>query len=307
VYERVVRDRAAQDAQPERRATRIEQHARTLLHAWRKAHDEGCAMHDACAARTQRERIGAAGKQRDRYVRAGVAGAYRHRLQEAGVRYLSVVDAVHVQARAARAAPRSRAPRAPSASCPARAARRSPSRRLSTTSTRKSWSLKLAGANAVGCSSASVCATSERGQLGLRRATLRQQQRCREPRATNPECFASTQAPAAILSPAWTLVHAFAPRSGAAQMAGARASERSMLRAAACHPAVLFTSLLGAAAVMAWRIRETSRPITAPKIVIPPLGMSTGFIMFAYPPARIPLSWALCAFCRRRAPCSVTR
>jgi membrane protein CcdC involved in cytochrome C biogenesis len=59
---------------------------------------------------------------------------------------------------------------------------------------------------------------------------------------------------------------------------------------------VIITSLVGAAAVIAWRMRETSRPVTARKIVIPPLGMSTGLAMFAYAPARIPLPWAFCAF-----------
>jgi membrane protein CcdC involved in cytochrome C biogenesis len=61
-------------------------------------------------------------------------------------------------------------------------------------------------------------------------------------------------------------------------------------------PVVLATSLAGAAAVMAWRIRETTRPVTVKKIVIPPLAMSTGLAMFLFPPARIPLSWALLAF-----------
>lgn len=60
--------------------------------------------------------------------------------------------------------------------------------------------------------------------------------------------------------------------------------------------AVLVTSLVGATAVLVWRMRETSRPVTAAKIVLPPLGMSTGLSMFVYPPARIPLSWAACAF-----------
>jgi len=59
---------------------------------------------------------------------------------------------------------------------------------------------------------------------------------------------------------------------------------------------LVFTSLLGAAAVIAWRVRETKRPVTARKIIIPPLGMSTGFCMFAYAPTRIPLLWGLSAF-----------
>ena len=59
---------------------------------------------------------------------------------------------------------------------------------------------------------------------------------------------------------------------------------------------LVIPSLVGAAAVMAWRLRETTRPVTAKKIIIPPLGMSTGFSMFALPATRIPPSWALCAF-----------
>jgi len=62
------------------------------------------------------------------------------------------------------------------------------------------------------------------------------------------------------------------------------------------QPAVLVTSVLGAAAILAWRLRETTRPVTARTILIPPLGMSTGFSMFAYPPARIPVLWGISAF-----------
>jgi membrane protein CcdC involved in cytochrome C biogenesis len=60
--------------------------------------------------------------------------------------------------------------------------------------------------------------------------------------------------------------------------------------------AVAFASLVGAGAVLAWRLRETKRPVTPRKIVIPPIGMSTGLLMFLYPPAQVPLSWAFTAF-----------
>jgi membrane protein CcdC involved in cytochrome C biogenesis len=60
--------------------------------------------------------------------------------------------------------------------------------------------------------------------------------------------------------------------------------------------ALLVSSLLGAAAIIAWRLRETTRPVTARSILIPPLGMSTGFSMFAYAPTRIPALWGLSAF-----------
>lgn len=54
-------------------------------------------------------------------------------------------------------------------------------------------------------------------------------------------------------------------------------------------------SLVGAGAVIAWRMREVRTPVTLPKLVMPPLGMSTGFAMFLYPPTHVPPSWALAA------------
>jgi membrane protein CcdC involved in cytochrome C biogenesis len=62
------------------------------------------------------------------------------------------------------------------------------------------------------------------------------------------------------------------------------------------RPLFIVVSVLGAAIVFTWRLRETTRPVTARKILIPPLGMSTGLFMFAYPPTRIPILWATCAF-----------
>jgi membrane protein CcdC involved in cytochrome C biogenesis len=62
------------------------------------------------------------------------------------------------------------------------------------------------------------------------------------------------------------------------------------------QPAVVVTSALGAAAILAWRMRETTRPVTAKSILIPPIGMASGFSMFLYPPTRIPASWAGLAF-----------
>ena len=49
-------------------------------------------------------------------------------------------------------------------------------------------------------------------------------------------------------------------------------------------------------AVLAWRLRETRTAVTERKIVIPPLGMATGFCMFFMPAFRFPFSWALAAF-----------
>lgn len=62
------------------------------------------------------------------------------------------------------------------------------------------------------------------------------------------------------------------------------------------HAVALLGSLAGAAAVMTWRVRETTRPVTTAKILLPPLAMSTGFLMFLAPPARVPWTWALGAF-----------
>lgn len=63
------------------------------------------------------------------------------------------------------------------------------------------------------------------------------------------------------------------------------------------RPAVMVAaSLAGAGAMIAWRLRETSRPVTMRRIVAPPLGMSTGLSMFALPAARIPWTWGLAAF-----------
>jgi membrane protein CcdC involved in cytochrome C biogenesis len=63
------------------------------------------------------------------------------------------------------------------------------------------------------------------------------------------------------------------------------------------HPLLaVAASLAGAAGMIAWRLRETSRPITVRRIVAPPLGMSTGLAMFVAPAARVPWAWAAAAF-----------
>lgn len=62
------------------------------------------------------------------------------------------------------------------------------------------------------------------------------------------------------------------------------------------HALTLATSIAGGVAVLGWRVRETRRPVSARSIVIPPLGMSTGFCMFLAPVMRVPWSWAASAF-----------
>jgi membrane protein CcdC involved in cytochrome C biogenesis len=54
--------------------------------------------------------------------------------------------------------------------------------------------------------------------------------------------------------------------------------------------------LVGLGAVLVWRVREGRTAVSAKKIVIPPLGMATGFSMFIVPAARFPWSWGIAAF-----------
>jgi membrane protein CcdC involved in cytochrome C biogenesis len=60
--------------------------------------------------------------------------------------------------------------------------------------------------------------------------------------------------------------------------------------------ASIFVSLAGLIAVTAWRLREVRTAISLRKIVLPPLGMATGFSMFFVPAFRIPWAWAAGAF-----------
>jgi len=55
-------------------------------------------------------------------------------------------------------------------------------------------------------------------------------------------------------------------------------------------------AVAGAFVVLAWRVQEQRRPVTERSILIPPLGMATGFSMFVVPIFRIPWSWAIGAF-----------
>jgi membrane protein CcdC involved in cytochrome C biogenesis len=58
----------------------------------------------------------------------------------------------------------------------------------------------------------------------------------------------------------------------------------------------LGAAVLGTLAILAWRVRESRRAVTVRSIVIPPLGMSTGFSMFLAPAFRVPWTWGLLAF-----------
>ncbi|MGO9340576.1 MAG: CcdC family protein [Terracidiphilus sp.] len=60
--------------------------------------------------------------------------------------------------------------------------------------------------------------------------------------------------------------------------------------------ASILVSLAGLVAVTTWRLREARTAVSLRKIVIPPLGMATGFCMFFVPAFRIPWAWAGLAF-----------
>jgi membrane protein CcdC involved in cytochrome C biogenesis len=55
-------------------------------------------------------------------------------------------------------------------------------------------------------------------------------------------------------------------------------------------------AVVGLMGVLAWRIREGRSAVTVRKIIVPPLGMATGFSMFIVPAFRVPWTWAAVAF-----------
>lgn len=55
-------------------------------------------------------------------------------------------------------------------------------------------------------------------------------------------------------------------------------------------------AVAGLTGVLIWRVREGRTAVTVRKIIIPPLGMASGFCMFVMPGFRVPLLWALGAF-----------
>lgn len=60
--------------------------------------------------------------------------------------------------------------------------------------------------------------------------------------------------------------------------------------------ASLIFSLFAGSMVIVLRMRSSNRPTNLMKIVMPPIGMATGFMMFTVPDTRIPWFWALVAF-----------
>ena len=57
----------------------------------------------------------------------------------------------------------------------------------------------------------------------------------------------------------------------------------------------MLASVIGLLMVLAWRIREAQGAVSVKKIVMPPMGMATGFCMFIVPSFRVPLAWAALA------------
>jgi membrane protein CcdC involved in cytochrome C biogenesis len=55
-------------------------------------------------------------------------------------------------------------------------------------------------------------------------------------------------------------------------------------------------ALVMAVATLFIRLKASRRPVTIKGIIIPPLGMSTGFLMFVVPDMHISYLWALTAF-----------
>jgi len=98
------------------------------------------------------------------------------------------------------------------------------------------------------------------------------QRACRDPAAG---AFALPLVLAAVLP------GVFAPGTGG----------RGVTPALATVPALRLHATAAAAGI-AWRLRETSRPVSMRKIVGPPLGMSTGLAMFLAPAARVRWAWA---------------
>ncbi len=55
-------------------------------------------------------------------------------------------------------------------------------------------------------------------------------------------------------------------------------------------------TVMGLVGVLFWRVREGQSAVTVRKIILPPLGMATGFCMFFAQQFRVPWLWAVGAF-----------
>ena len=61
------------------------------------------------------------------------------------------------------------------------------------------------------------------------------------------------------------------------------------------RPALRIAPVFGGIAILFWRMRETRVPVSRKAILIPPLAMSTGFLMYLAPMTRVPWAWAIAA------------
>ena len=94
-------------------------------------------------------------------------------------------------------------------------------------------------------------------------------------------------------------IDAYCIRRGAARGPASfpmKGVERDATVPPSMQTSTLIATLVGSGAVLVWRVRETQRPVTAKKILIPPLGMASGFSMFLVPQMRVPVTWGLTAF-----------
>uniref|UniRef100_E6QK88 Cytochrome c biogenesis protein CcdC n=1 Tax=mine drainage metagenome TaxID=410659 RepID=E6QK88_9ZZZZ len=55
-------------------------------------------------------------------------------------------------------------------------------------------------------------------------------------------------------------------------------------------------TVFGLMGILAWRVKEGRSAVTVKKIIMPPVGMATGFCMFFAPQFRVPFLWAIAAF-----------
>lgn len=62
------------------------------------------------------------------------------------------------------------------------------------------------------------------------------------------------------------------------------------------RPILRVGPVFGGIAVLMWRVHETRVPVSSKAIIIPPLAMSSGFLMFLSPMMRVPWSWGIGAF-----------
>lgn len=59
---------------------------------------------------------------------------------------------------------------------------------------------------------------------------------------------------------------------------------------------VTLGAMMTAVMAIVFRMRASDKPVNARKLLMPPVGMSTGFLMFVVPVMRIPMLWGLIAF-----------